>query len=207
MLRGFGPRFMIEAMNPRSKVVRTLQGSQLPHDEERIYARNLEVPSGGAVGTARAIARAYGAFVVGGGELGLTSATLELLAAPPVPPARGFQDVCLKGDVRFSLGFMKPGGAWQFGGARSFGSPGSGGSLGFADPVTGRLTFEGQAIVGAIHSTMIQLIAAGRTDEVPKLCDPFVDWVARHLTCTPGPRPTGRVKVDLDLGVDSPAPA
>ena len=32
------------------------------------------------------------------------------------------------------LGFMKPGCTWRFGSARSFGSPGSGGSLGFADP-------------------------------------------------------------------------
>jgi AcrR family transcriptional regulator len=75
--------------------------------------------------------------------------------------------------------------------------------LGFTDPATGRLTFEGQAIVGAIHSTMIQLIAEDRTEDVPKLCDPFVDWVARHLTCTPGPRPTTRV----DTEADSPAPA
>jgi CubicO group peptidase (beta-lactamase class C family) len=39
--------------------------------------------------------------------------------------------------VQFSLGFMKPCDNWRFGGPRSFGSPGSGGSLGFADPDTG----------------------------------------------------------------------
>jgi hypothetical protein len=41
----------------------------------------LEVPSGGAVGTARAIAHAYSVFATGGRELGLRPETLELLAA------------------------------------------------------------------------------------------------------------------------------
>jgi CubicO group peptidase (beta-lactamase class C family) len=39
--------------------------------------------------------------------------------------------------VQFSLGFMKPCQNWRFGSARSFGAPGSGGALGFADPATG----------------------------------------------------------------------
>src|SRR5207247_3904458 len=70
------------------------------HDEQWIYARNLEVPSGGAVGTARAIAHAYSVFASGGRELGLRRETLDLLAAPAIPPARGFHDECLKGEVR-----------------------------------------------------------------------------------------------------------
>ena len=135
MLRGFGPRFMLEALNRRSNITRALRGSELPHDEQRIYARNLEVPSGGAVGTARAIAHAYSVFATGGRELGLCPTTLELLAAPATPPAEGFYDECLKGDgVQFSLGFMKSNAVWRFGSPSSFGSPGSGGSLGFADP-------------------------------------------------------------------------
>ena len=138
MARGFGPRFMLEAMNPRSKIVRALRGSELPHDERRIYARNLEIPSGGGVGTARAIARAYSAFATGGRELGLRQQTLDLLAAPAVPPARGFHDECMKSDdIQFSLGFMKSTSQWPFGSRRSYGAPGSGGSLGFADPQAG----------------------------------------------------------------------
>jgi CubicO group peptidase (beta-lactamase class C family) len=102
-----------------------------------VYARNFEVPAGGAVGTARAIARAYGVFATGGRELGLRKETLDLLAAPAIPPTHGFFDECLKGEVQFSLGFMKPCASWPFGSARSFGSPGAGGSLGFADPDAG----------------------------------------------------------------------
>ena len=105
--------------------------------QQRVYARNFEVPSGGAVGTARAIAHAYSVFATGGRELGLRPETLDLLAAPAVPPTRGFYDECLKGEVRFSLGFMKPSPTWPFGSASSFGSPGAGGSLGFADPSAG----------------------------------------------------------------------
>jgi CubicO group peptidase (beta-lactamase class C family) len=82
MLRGFGLRFTLEAMNRRSKIVRALRGSELPHDGRCIYARNLEVPSGGGVGTARAIAHAYSVFATGGSELGLRRETLDLLAAP-----------------------------------------------------------------------------------------------------------------------------
>jgi len=140
MLLGFRPRFALEAMNPRSNIYRALvvnPGTAVYSDEQRIYARNLEVPSGNAVGTARAIARAYSVFATGGRELGLRRETLDLLAAPAIPPTYGFYDECLKGEVRFSLGFMKPSAAWPFGSAASFGSPGSGGALGFADPDTG----------------------------------------------------------------------
>jgi CubicO group peptidase (beta-lactamase class C family) len=128
------------ALNHRSNIYRALvvnPGSNVYLDEQRVYARDLEVPSGNGVGTARGIAHAYGVFASGGRELGVRQKTLDLLAAPAVPPARGFRDACLKGNVQFSLGFMKPGGVWTFGSPSSFGSPGSGGSLGFADPEAG----------------------------------------------------------------------
>ena len=141
MLVGFRPlRLLVEGLNPRSNISRALSvnpGTSIYLDKSCVYARNLEVPAGGGVGTARAMAHAYGVFATDGRELGLRNETLALLAAPAIPPARGFYDECLKGEVQFSLGFMKPSVNWRFGGARSFGSPGTGGALGFADPDAG----------------------------------------------------------------------
>jgi len=128
------------AMNPRSNIYRALvvnPGSGVYLDAPHVYARNLEVPSGLGVTTARGLAHAYGVFASGGQELGLRQETLDLLAAPAVPPTHGFFDQCLKGKVQFSLGFMKPSRTWPFGSPQSFGSPGTGGSLGFADPDVG----------------------------------------------------------------------
>ncbi len=134
MLTGFPPRFFFDVMNRRSNINRALDGSALPDQGPRIYARNLEVPSGGGVGTARAYARAYSAFALGG-ELGLTPETLALLAAPAKPSANGFFDECVKGEARFSLGFMKPSPGVPFGNDTCFGAPGAGGAMGFADPL------------------------------------------------------------------------
>jgi CubicO group peptidase (beta-lactamase class C family) len=137
-LRGFPLRFTLTVLNPRANIVRALAGSMLCHDAQRIYARNFEVPAGGGVGTARAIARAYSVFATGGRELGLRPETLAALAAPAIPPTRGFYDECMMGDgVHFSLGFMKHCPVWSFGNEGSFGMPGTGGSLGFADPKAG----------------------------------------------------------------------
>jgi CubicO group peptidase (beta-lactamase class C family) len=137
LLLGFPVRFTLEALNRRSNIYRALEvnpGTGVYLDPDLIYARDLEVPSGNGVGTARAIAHAYSDFSTDGHDLGVRRNTLELLAAPATAPTHGFFDECLKGEVQFSLGFMKPGKVWSFGGTSSFGSPGSGGSLGFADP-------------------------------------------------------------------------
>jgi CubicO group peptidase (beta-lactamase class C family) len=141
MVFGFPLRFTLEALNPRSNIHRALEinpGVAVYFDAQRIYARSLEVPSGNGIGTARGIAHAYSVFATDGRGLGVRKETLDLLAAPAIPPTRGFYDECLKGEgVQFSLGFMKPSPVWPFGGASAFGSPGAGGSLGFADPGAG----------------------------------------------------------------------
>jgi len=140
MLRKFPLRLMLLALNHRSNIYRALvtnPGSSIVLDKRRVYSRNLEVPSGGGVGTARSLARLYGVFAGGGRELGLTQDTLDLLAAPAVPPTHGFFDECMKGEIQFSLGFMKPCRTWPFRSPRSFGSPGAGGAMGFADPDAG----------------------------------------------------------------------
>jgi CubicO group peptidase (beta-lactamase class C family) len=142
MLIRFRPmRLMVEGLNPHSNINRALSinpGTSVYLDEERIYARDLEVPAGGGVATARGIAHAYSAFAAGGWELGVRQETLDLLAAPAIPPTHGFFDECLKGEVHYSLGFAKPCRNWQFGSSsRAFGAPGAGGAMGFADPDAG----------------------------------------------------------------------
>ena len=139
-LVGLPFRLMLASMNPHSAIYRALMvnpGSWVSLDDERVYARNLEVPSGGGVGTARAIAHAYSVFATGGRELGLRPETLHALSAPAIPSEHGFYDEGLKGEIQFSLGFTKPCPNWPFGHEGAFGSPGAGGSLGFADPQAG----------------------------------------------------------------------
>jgi CubicO group peptidase (beta-lactamase class C family) len=181
MFFGFRPlRLLVEGLNPRSNISRALvvnPGTSVYLDDQRVYARNLEVPAGGGVGTARAIAHAYGVFASGGRELGLRQQTLDLLAAPAVPPKRGFYDECLKGEVQFSLGFMKSSDNWRFGGPRSFGSPGTGGALGFADPdaaigygyVTSRMgtAFDGDPRDVALRNALYTAVRSQGTSRAP----------------------------------------
>jgi CubicO group peptidase (beta-lactamase class C family) len=137
LMLGFPIRLALSTLNPRSNIYRALvtnPGSAIVHDEKDIYSRDLEVPSGGGVGTARAIAQAYGVFANGGRELGLRAETLRELSMPPIPPKAGFYDECMKGEAKFLLGFMKPCEAWPFHEPKAFGHPGAGGSIGFADP-------------------------------------------------------------------------
>ncbi|HEX6125400.1 MAG TPA: serine hydrolase domain-containing protein [Pyrinomonadaceae bacterium] len=140
LLSGFPLRLALATFNHHSNIYRALvvnPGSAIVLDEKTIYARNLEVPSGGGVGTAQAIAKAYGIFASGGRELGLKKETLDELAAPPVPPLRGFYDECMLAEAKFSLGFIKRSETMPLPTASAFGHPGAGGSMGFADPENG----------------------------------------------------------------------
>jgi CubicO group peptidase (beta-lactamase class C family) len=132
---------VLASMNRRSVLYRSLvanPGTGFYLDPDRVVVRNLEAPSGCGVGTARAIARAYGVFASGGRELGLRRETLAALMAPALPSRHGFFDECFRGPAKFSLGFMKPSDSFRFGSDdRAFGAPGAGGSLGFADPHLG----------------------------------------------------------------------
>jgi CubicO group peptidase (beta-lactamase class C family) len=137
LLLSFPIRLTLATLYPRSNIYRALitnPGSAVALDQKRVYARNLEVPAGGGVGTARSMARAYSVFATGGRELQLRKETLEALTASAVPAASGFYDECMKGEMRYSLGFFKPGPTLPFGHPGSFGAPGAGGSFGFADP-------------------------------------------------------------------------
>jgi len=132
---------VLAGLNRRSVLYRSLianPGTGFYVDRDGMPRRNLEVPSGGGVGSARALARAYGVLAAGGGELGIAAGTVEALKAPAVPSVNGFFDECLRGPAKFSLGFMKPSDSFPFGsGDEAFGAPGAGGSMGHADPATG----------------------------------------------------------------------
>jgi CubicO group peptidase (beta-lactamase class C family) len=83
------PRFALAFMNPLSLAFRAFwknPGMAIPFDAERVYARNIEVPSIGGVGTARAIAKAYCVFASDGREVGLREETLQKLMLPAAPP-------------------------------------------------------------------------------------------------------------------------
>ncbi len=132
--------FVRAFLNPRSLTHRAFwsnPGMAIPFDTKDIYARGLEIPSQGGVGTARAIALAYSVFATGGRELDLRAETLRALMAPAIAPGEGFYDECLKREWALSLGFAKPDAGFAFGSPSAFGTPGSGGSLGYADPEVG----------------------------------------------------------------------
>lgn len=124
-------------MNPSSLTARTLGNPRLrsPGDLDKPEYRRVELPAAGGIGTARAVAKAYGAFAAGGEDLGVRAETIAELSAPAPPPPAGSRDEVLKTDTSYSLGFFKPSPAFRFGTNRSaFGTPGAGGSFGFADP-------------------------------------------------------------------------
>jgi CubicO group peptidase (beta-lactamase class C family) len=140
VLREMPLPIVLASFNRRSVLYRSLianPGTGFYLDDRRIYARELEAPSGLGVGTARAIAKAYGVFASGGRELRLRAATIAALVAPATPPSSGFFDECLRGPAQFSLGFMKPSETFRFGHAGAFGAPGAGGAMGYADPQIG----------------------------------------------------------------------
>jgi CubicO group peptidase (beta-lactamase class C family) len=129
-------RMAVSFLNPRSVTFRTFANPRIGRlaNLDRDEYRELEFPAGGAVGSARAIARAYSAFAVREPELGLSQATLDELTRFPDSPELGWQDVVLKVETAFSLGYARPFGPFRFGSSeRAFGHPGAGGSFAFAD--------------------------------------------------------------------------
>ena len=97
--------------------------------------QSVEMPSGNGIGDARSIAKLYSIFSRGAKELDFGKETFSLLKQPAVVPPKGAFDIVMGLDTYFSYGFIKPGPAFIYGDNSSvFGTPGAGGSFGFADP-------------------------------------------------------------------------
>ncbi|MEV6308589.1 serine hydrolase domain-containing protein [Streptomyces sp. NPDC051840] len=134
-LRTRPKRSVVEAYADPASLTRRAFGAidPLPEENDPAY-RAAELPASNGVATARGLARCYAAMIgeVDGQRLfapaTLTLARTEESAGP---------DRVLVVSTRFGLGFMLHGPAAPLLGPGSFGHPGRGGSLGFADPESG----------------------------------------------------------------------
>jgi CubicO group peptidase (beta-lactamase class C family) len=123
--------FVLRILWPWSLLRKSMILADLDPNDRR--SLEIEIPAGNGVGTARAIARAYSAFAEGGAELGITPATLASLTA--THDVERPKDAVMGVPSWMSLGFLRPGPQLAFGSSqRAFGTPGAGGSFGFADP-------------------------------------------------------------------------
>lgn len=130
--------------------------------------RSAELPAVNGHATARAIARLYGALALGGTLDGVRVLSPESVALAGRERVRG-QDAVLGVSTRFGAGFMLSQPGNRMGpNEGTFGHPGAGGSLGFADPVA-RLGFgyttcrmgtqilldpRAQALIDALYSAL-----------------------------------------------------
>lgn len=136
------PGLLIGSFNPFGMLARSATAladvDLYAGDYNRDDVRAVEIPSANGIGTARAVAQLYGSAATGGAELGLTPTVFEALTAAARNPSGGVRDRVLGVDTSFSLGMSKPTSEVVFGSSgRAFGTPGFGGSFGFADPDSG----------------------------------------------------------------------
>jgi CubicO group peptidase (beta-lactamase class C family) len=96
--------------------------------------RAAEIPAANGHTTARSLAKLYGALARGGELDGVRVMSKEQVAQCSIEQSNG-PDALLIINTRFSLGFMMSQPGASLGpNAKSFGHPGAGGSLGYADP-------------------------------------------------------------------------
>jgi CubicO group peptidase (beta-lactamase class C family) len=135
-------RFVLGYLNPRSLTGKAFGNPRLlglMNSYNREDVQRVEIPAANGIGQVRSIAAAYGEFACGGERLGLSPSTLTELRQAAAAPSGGRRDLVLGVDTAFSFGYLKPFPSFRFGGERgaAFGTPGAGGSFGFADPETG----------------------------------------------------------------------
>jgi CubicO group peptidase (beta-lactamase class C family) len=124
-------RYVMRILWPWSLLRKSMLFAEVDPNDRRWL--EVEVPAGNGVGTARAIARAYSAVAEQSIDLGVTDDTLATLTAPC--DVEDPKDEVMGVPSWLSLGFLRPGPQLIFGTSeRAFGTPGAGGSFGFADP-------------------------------------------------------------------------
>ncbi|MGH2899638.1 MAG: serine hydrolase, partial [Solirubrobacteraceae bacterium] len=97
--------------------------------------RAAEIPAGNGHGTARGLARIYGALAREGELDGVNVLSPAQIALANTEQSYGEDQVLSPMPTRFGLGFFMTQPMIPFGpNPRSFGHPGAGGSIAFADP-------------------------------------------------------------------------
>jgi CubicO group peptidase (beta-lactamase class C family) len=131
-----------QLLGPDSHLVKALGGSTaLPLVGDGVFnkheVRAAELPAANGVTNARSLARMYAGTIgsVEGSEAGALL-TPEQVAAASTTQTNGADQV-LMFETTFGLGFMTSSPFSPYGGRRSFGHAGAGGSVGFADPEHG----------------------------------------------------------------------
>lgn len=135
-LRVRAKRSVVEAYRDPHSLTRRAFGAIDPFPDENDPAyRAAELPASGGIATARGLARCYAAMIgpVDGHRRLFAPATLTLARTEE----SAGPDRVLVVNTRFGLGYMLHGPAAPLLGPGSFGHPGRGGSLGFADPESG----------------------------------------------------------------------
>lgn len=130
--------FVRNFLNPRSITARSFSNPKvlgLPKRYNDRAMQSIELPASNGIGQVRSIAKAYSEFATGGERLQIRQETLDALTEPAAPPTDGTLDAVMRINTAYSLGYMKPSADIRFGSSqRAFGTPGAGGSFGFADP-------------------------------------------------------------------------
>ena len=141
-LRQMPPAFILGFLNPRSLTARAFKNPAVLgviDNYNRADVLAPEIPAANGTGEVRAVSRLYGELATGGTALGLNPATLDVLTGPAASPSEGAKDLILRVETHYSLGYIKPFPQFRFGSSaeQAFGTMGTGGSFGFADPDTG----------------------------------------------------------------------
>lgn len=130
--------FVRNFLNPKSLTARSFTNPAILGETGNYNMpelQRIEIAAANGIGNARSVAKAYSEFVTGGKILGLKKETLDALEQTAAVPANGRMDQVLHLETAFSLGYLKPFPKFQFGTSnKAYGTPGAGGSFGFADP-------------------------------------------------------------------------
>ncbi|MBF6332877.1 beta-lactamase family protein [Nocardia transvalensis] len=151
------------AQDPDSLTNRAFAVTEPPDpDFDAPAVQAAEIPSSNGIGTARGLARMYAALI---GEVdGLRLLSAETLADATREQASGIDRVMLIPDA-YASGYMLPTAEFTLGGPDSFGHPGRGGSLAFADPRRG-IAFAyvtNHIVEGSLDPRAADLVAALET--------------------------------------------